>query len=60
MSPVKASWAISSLIAAAIALAPLLSTSPAAGDAWPSRPVRFIVTLGPGSGVDIGARLFAD
>lgn len=26
----------------------------------PSRPVRFIVTLGPGSGVDIGARLFAD
>ena len=27
---------------------------------WPNRPVRFIVTLGPGSGVDIGARLFAD
>lgn len=26
----------------------------------PSRPVRFIVTLGPESGVDIGARLFAD
>lgn len=31
-----------------------------AADAWPSRPVRLIVTLGPGSGVDIGARLFAD
>ena len=28
--------------------------------AWPQRPVRFIVTLGPGSGVDIGARLLAD
>ena len=28
--------------------------------AWPQRPVRFIVTLGPGSGVDIGARLVAD
>jgi tripartite-type tricarboxylate transporter receptor subunit TctC len=27
---------------------------------WPQRPVRFIVTLGPGSGVDIGARLLAD
>ena len=28
--------------------------------AWPTRPVHFIVTLGAGSGVDIGARLFAD
>jgi tripartite-type tricarboxylate transporter receptor subunit TctC len=28
--------------------------------AWPQRPVRLIVTLGPGSGVDIGARLLAD
>jgi tripartite-type tricarboxylate transporter receptor subunit TctC len=27
---------------------------------WPTRPVRFIVTLGPGSGVDIEARMFAD
>jgi tripartite-type tricarboxylate transporter receptor subunit TctC len=27
---------------------------------WPQRPVRFIVPLGPGSGVDIGARLVAD
>jgi len=27
---------------------------------WPSRPVRFILTLGPGSGSDIGARLLAD
>ena len=31
-----------------------------AADAWPTRTVRFIVPLGPGSGVDIGARLFAD
>jgi tripartite-type tricarboxylate transporter receptor subunit TctC len=39
----------------------LSSAAPgAAADAWPSRPVRLIVTLGPGSGVDIGARLFAD
>jgi tripartite-type tricarboxylate transporter receptor subunit TctC len=27
---------------------------------WPTRPVHFILTLGPGSGADIGARLFAD
>src|SRR5580692_11057474 len=27
---------------------------------WPSRPVRFILTLGAGSGADIGARLLAD
>src|ERR1700719_930397 len=28
--------------------------------AWPQRPVRFIVPLGPASGADIGARLLAD
>jgi tripartite-type tricarboxylate transporter receptor subunit TctC len=27
---------------------------------WPSRPVKFIVPLGPGSGTDIGARLVAE
>jgi len=29
-------------------------------DQWPQRPVRFIIPLGPGSGVDITARLLAD
>src|SRR5262249_9532860 len=33
--------------------------APAAPD-WPTRPVRFIVTLGAGSGTDIGDRLLAD
>ena len=33
---------------------------PAAAEDWPTRPVRFIVTLGPGSGVDIEARMLAD
>jgi tripartite-type tricarboxylate transporter receptor subunit TctC len=32
----------------------------AMAQAWPQRPVRFIVSLGPGSGADIGARLLAD
>ena len=59
-SPVKASLAVSTLIAATLALSTLLPGSRATADAWPNRPVRFIVTLGPGSGVDIGARLFAD
>lgn len=30
------------------------------GQSWPQRPVRFIIPLGPGSGVDITARLVAD
>jgi tripartite-type tricarboxylate transporter receptor subunit TctC len=34
--------------------------SSASADDWPTRPVRFILTLGPGSGADIGARLLAD
>ena len=28
--------------------------------AWPQKPVRMILSLGPGSGADIGARLYAD
>ena len=32
----------------------------AAQQTWPQRTVRFIVPLGPGSGVDIGARLVAE
>jgi tripartite-type tricarboxylate transporter receptor subunit TctC len=43
-------------------LAALLAMLPAASaqTSWPQRNVRFIVPLGPGSGADIGARLFAD
>jgi tripartite-type tricarboxylate transporter receptor subunit TctC len=33
---------------------------PASAQGWPTRAVRFIVPLGPGSGVDITARMFAD
>src|ERR1700728_4466497 len=51
------------LIAAALVLCAALCgearISWAAAD-WPTRPVRFIVTLGAGSGADIGARLLAD
>ncbi|MCX7311484.1 MAG: tripartite tricarboxylate transporter substrate binding protein [Hyphomicrobiales bacterium] len=32
----------------------------ASAQAWPTRSVKFILTLGPGSGTDIGGRLLAD
>jgi tripartite-type tricarboxylate transporter receptor subunit TctC len=46
----------------ALPATPGLAQTPAQAQAqaWPQRPVRFIVTLGAGSGVDIGARLLAD
>ena len=47
-------------LAGAIVLAGSISLSNAQAPTWPQRPVKFIVTLGPGSGVDIGARLLAD
>ncbi len=34
--------------------------SPSAAQTWPQRSVRFLVSLGPGSGADIGARVLAD
>jgi tripartite-type tricarboxylate transporter receptor subunit TctC len=36
------------------------SAAPSAAQTWPQRTVRFIVTLGPGAGIDIGTRLLAD
>src|SRR5438094_10291169 len=38
----------------------VLAATPVAAQTWPQRPVKFIVTLGPGSGVDIGTRLISD
>jgi tripartite-type tricarboxylate transporter receptor subunit TctC len=50
------------LVAIVVALIAAVGTgsTASAADAWPTRPVRFIVTLGAGSGADIGARLLAD
>ena len=48
--------ALATALGCAAALLPLS----AAAQAWPQRPVQFLVTLGPGAGVDIGTRLFAD
>ncbi len=49
------------LALAAGALATLvLWTAPVSAQTWPTRPVKFVLPLGPGAGVDIGSRLFAD
>ena len=49
-------------ISLVVLIAVSLSASPASAQtqAWPTRTVRFILTLGPGSGTDIGGRLLAD
>ena len=49
-------------ISLGVLIAVSLWASPASAQtqAWPTRTVRFILTLGPGSGTDIGGRLLAD
>ena len=51
--------ALSSVAALLTAGSPSLAQSQDTA-AWPTRTVRFILTLGPGSGTDIGGRLLAD
>jgi tripartite-type tricarboxylate transporter receptor subunit TctC len=49
------------LVPLGLALLLLLGTvSPSPAQTWPNRPVKFIVTLGPGSGVDFGTRLLGE
>jgi tripartite-type tricarboxylate transporter receptor subunit TctC len=49
------------LIAAVVlVVATAITAMPAGAQTWPTRPVRFILPLGAGSGSDIGARLFGD
>jgi tripartite-type tricarboxylate transporter receptor subunit TctC len=47
------------VIAAALC-ASFAAAAPASAQSWPTRPVKFIVSLGPGSGADVGARILAD
>jgi tripartite-type tricarboxylate transporter receptor subunit TctC len=47
------------LVLAALAGA-VVPATPASAQSWPQRPVRFLLPLGPGSGVDVVARLLAD
>jgi tripartite-type tricarboxylate transporter receptor subunit TctC len=47
------------ILRAAVAALALLAAN-ASAQSWPHKPVRMILSLGPGSGADIGARLYAD
>lgn len=50
-----------SFLALACAVVAATAVAPShAQTTWPQRPVKFIIPLGPGSGVDITARLLAD
>lgn len=51
-------FALAALAVAALGAQPALAQTQSS--AWPQRSVRFILPLGPGSGVDIGSRLIAD
>jgi tripartite-type tricarboxylate transporter receptor subunit TctC len=51
---------IAALAALVLAFASSVGPSRAQVQAWPQRPVKFIIPFGPGAGADIGARLFAD
>ena len=45
---------------AAFCMFAFVNATSALAQSWPQRPVKFILSLGPGSGADIGARLYAD
>lgn len=44
----------------ALAILGLALSLNSAAQSWPQKPVKLILSLGPGSGADIGARLYAD
>jgi tripartite-type tricarboxylate transporter receptor subunit TctC len=48
------------LAAFGLVIALVWGATPSAAQTWPQRTVKFIVTLGPGAGIDIGTRLLAD
>ena len=53
-------WRALAVSAYGLLTAGVLGIAPASAQNWPQRPVKIIATLGPGSGTDIGMRLFAD
>ena len=50
---------LSGLVLGALTLVPTLQSA-SAQSSWPSRPVRLILPLGAGSGVDVTARLMGE
>jgi tripartite-type tricarboxylate transporter receptor subunit TctC len=60
MRALSHSFVLAVSVVAALASSVIASAAQTSAPAWPQRPVRFIVSLGAGSGVDIGTRLLAD
>lgn len=48
------------ILATALSLCSPAAAQTTPAQAWPQRPVKFMLPLGPGSGADIGARLIAE
>src|SRR5712672_639087 len=48
------------LLGSVALLAQAQAQTPAEAQAWPQRPVKFIIPFGPGAGADIGARLIQE
>jgi tripartite-type tricarboxylate transporter receptor subunit TctC len=57
---VKSKVHVKSILRISIAIVAAALALPVAAQNWPHKPVRMILSLGPGSGADIGARLYAD
>ena len=60
MRSVRSRLLASGLIAWLLLGATPLAAQTTTLQAWPQRTVKFLLPLGPGSGVDIGTRLLAD
>jgi len=60
LSTIRVSKFVPAISVILTAIFALLLPAPGQAQSWPQRAVKFVVPLGPGSGVDIGARLFAD
>jgi tripartite-type tricarboxylate transporter receptor subunit TctC len=53
-------WRLLTAAALSLSLSALLGIGPGTAQTWPNRPVKFIVSIGPGSGSDTTARLLAE
>ena len=56
----RRTFVLACAVLGALACSAWLALAQTTTQTWPQRPVKFIVTLGAGSGVDIGMRLLAD
>lgn len=52
--------ALGASLATTLASIPTVTAQTSSTPGWPTRPVKFIVSLGPGSGADVAARLLSD